>query len=161
MHLLLNYLHKFVALEYCCSVKYQLAVFNVIFESSHVGLTERHEFLKQGGGLTVNPQQLMGSSEIVLCKTNQWQYNYSPVDLQVSWQIPPFWHNSLHTQYLQIEHTEVDLNLRTYTVLSTDPQTVICMCANIYIVLHFLSTIAIKKIQIKHFLVKSHKVLEQ
>ena len=43
---LLDYLHEFVALEYCCGVKYQLAVFNVIFESSHVGLTERHEFLK-------------------------------------------------------------------------------------------------------------------
>ncbi|TNN65130.1 hypothetical protein EYF80_024639 [Liparis tanakae] len=30
-----DYLHEFVALEYCCSVKDQLAVFNVIFEGSH------------------------------------------------------------------------------------------------------------------------------
>lgn len=42
----LYYLHEFVALEYCYGVKYQLAVFNVIFESSHVDLSERHEFLK-------------------------------------------------------------------------------------------------------------------
>lgn len=41
----MNYLHEFVALENRCSVKYQLAVFNVIFESGHVDLTERHEFL--------------------------------------------------------------------------------------------------------------------
>lgn len=43
---LLDYLHVFVALEYCCSVKYQLAVFNVIFEGGRVDLTKRHEFLK-------------------------------------------------------------------------------------------------------------------
>lgn len=40
------YLHEFVALENCCGLKYQLAVLNVIFESSHVGLAERHEFLE-------------------------------------------------------------------------------------------------------------------
>lgn len=60
------------------------------------------------------------SSETVLCKSNQWQNNYAPADLQASWRIPPSWHDSLHTQYLQIEHNEDDLNLRTYTVLSTD-----------------------------------------
>lgn len=43
---LLDYLYEFVALEYCCGVKYQLAVFNVIFESGREDLTERHEFLK-------------------------------------------------------------------------------------------------------------------
>lgn len=34
---------------------------------------------------------------------------YSPVDLQASWQIQPFWRNSLHTQYLQRDHTKVYL----------------------------------------------------
>lgn len=43
------YLHELVALEHGCSLKYQLAVFTVIFESSHVDLTERHEFLQWRG----------------------------------------------------------------------------------------------------------------
>lgn len=52
----MDYLHKFVALEHSRSVKYQLAVFNVIFESGHVDLTERHEFLKcRGESLNADP----------------------------------------------------------------------------------------------------------
>lgn len=52
---------------------------------------------------------------------------YSPVDLQASWQILPFWRNSLHTQYLQIDHTKVYLNL-PYLVLSTGIPLVSYVC---------------------------------
>lgn len=51
-----SYLHEFVALEYCCSLKNQLAILDVIFESCHVDLTERHEFLERGRrGLNLSP----------------------------------------------------------------------------------------------------------
>ena len=53
---LLDYLHEFVALEHSCSVKYQLAVLNVMFESRHVDLTERHVVLKwRGESLSADP----------------------------------------------------------------------------------------------------------
>lgn len=45
----MDYPYEFVALEYCSSLKYQLAVFNVIFEGSHVDLTKRHKFLRGEG----------------------------------------------------------------------------------------------------------------
>lgn len=58
------YLHEFVVLEYGCGVEYQLAVFNVIFESSHVGFTERHKLLKWGNsGLHINHQHLKCSRD--------------------------------------------------------------------------------------------------
>lgn len=58
------YLHEFVVLEYGCGVEYQLAVFNVIFESSHIGFTEGHKFLKWGrAGLHINHQHLKCSRD--------------------------------------------------------------------------------------------------
>lgn len=87
------YLYEFVVLEYCCGVEDQLAVFNVIFESSHKGFTEGHKFLKRArSGRHINHWRLK-------CSRNGNHLD-SPVDLQVSLQILLFLHSSLHTQHL-------------------------------------------------------------
>lgn len=71
----ITYLHEFVGLEHCCCVKHQLAVFNVIFESSHVGLTERHEFLNRGRrALNVNTEPLKVGSKLIQSEPNQQQH---------------------------------------------------------------------------------------
>lgn len=44
---------------------------------------------------------------------------YSPADLQVSWQIQPFWRNSLHTQYLEIDHSKFYVQLVEFNNISS------------------------------------------
>lgn len=109
----LYYLHEFVALEYGCSVKYQLAVFNIIFESCHIDLTERHELLKQRGGKCYRQLfRVNWNITEISCNT------YSPADLQATWQFQPFWHNFWRTQYLEKRHNKVVNKLLIKTQLS-------------------------------------------
>lgn len=49
-----TYLHEFVALEGGSSVKQELAVLNVVFESRHVNVTEWHELLKEKVKLSIS-----------------------------------------------------------------------------------------------------------
>lgn len=89
-----NYLHKFVALQHRRGVKYELAVVNVIFESSHVDVTERHEILDWKDQIWGDGQNQHGASEYKLHVLD------SPADLRGSLPIQPFCCSSWPTRYL-------------------------------------------------------------
>lgn len=42
---------------------------------------------------------------------------YLPADSRASWQIRPFWHNSLHTRYLETDHTKFYVKLAEFNII--------------------------------------------